>query len=178
MLTFNNFLKAANGFLQRNILTLITGKLLCNLEGLGQESLHLTSAVNDLFIFFRQFVHTHNGNNILQLLVSLENTLNCTSGFVMLHTNDFRIQNTRSGIQRINSRINTQRCNTTVQNSSSIQVSKGCSRSRVCQVIRRHIDCLNRCNRTVLSRGDTLLQCTHFRSQCRLIANRRGHTAQ
>ena len=53
----------------------------------------------------------------------------------------------------------------------------GC-RSRVCQVIRRHIDCLYRCNRTVLCGCNSLLQCAHLRLQCRLISYSGWHTAK
>ena len=52
------------------------------------------------------------------------------------------------------------------------------SRSRVSQVIRRHIYSLNRGNRPLLCRGDTLLQGAHLRSQSRLISYRGRHTSQ
>ena len=42
-LAVQDHLKAADGFLQRHILTGHTGKLLCHMEGLGQEALHLTA---------------------------------------------------------------------------------------------------------------------------------------
>ncbi|MNC07704.1 hypothetical protein D3C75_552600 [compost metagenome] len=51
-------------------------------------------------------------------------------------------------------------------------------RSRVSVVIRRYVDCLNRCNGTFFSRCDTLLQLAHFSSQSRLITNRGWHTAE
>ena len=51
-------------------------------------------------------------------------------------------------------------------------------RSRVGQVVRRHIDCLNGSNGTVLRGSDTLLKFTDIRCQCRLISYCGRHTAQ
>ena len=50
--------------------------------------------------------------------------------------------------------------------------------SRVGQVVRRHINCLNGGNGTLIGRGDALLQFAHFIGKGRLIANRRGHSAE
>ena len=46
MLAFDDLLEAADGLLERNILALVAGELLGNGEGLAQEALHLTGAVD------------------------------------------------------------------------------------------------------------------------------------
>ena len=96
----------------------------------------------------------------------------------MLLTDDSGIQNAGGRLQRINRRINTQLYNGTGKHCCRIQMSKCRCRCRVRQVIRRHINCLNRCDGTILGGCDTLLQSAHFRLQCRLIPYRRGHTSQ
>ena len=89
-LTAENHFESAKCFFQRYILSRHTCKLLCNRETLRKETLNLTCAVNGQFIFFRQFVHTHNGNDILQFFVSLQYMLYRTGNFIMLGSNNFR----------------------------------------------------------------------------------------
>ena len=96
----------------------------------------------------------------------------------MLFSDNQRIQDTRAGFQWINGRINTQRCDITIQHGFRVQMRKGSSRSRVCQIIRRHIDRLYRCDGTILCRCDTLLQLSHFCRKGRLISNGTRHTSQ
>ena len=87
------------------------------------------------------------------------------------------IQDARSGLQGVYCRINTQFHNGTGKHCSSIQMSKSGCRSRVCQVICRHIYCLHRSDRTVLCGSDALLKSTHFCLQRRLITYGRRHTS-
>ncbi len=96
----------------------------------------------------------------------------------MLFTNGGRIQNARGGVQRIHSRINPKLCNGARQHGRCIQVSKGCCRCRVGQVIRRHIHGLNRGDRTLMGGGDAFLHRAHIGPQGRLIAHSGGNTAQ
>lgn len=49
---------------------------------------------------------------------------------------------------------------------------------RVGQVICRHINCLDRGDRTILGRSDSLLEFADFVCQSRLITNGRRHTSQ
>ena len=80
----------------------------------------------------------------------------------MLLTYDTRVQDSGCRLQRVYSRINTKFYNRTGQNRSCIQMGKCRCRCRVCQVIRRNIYSLYRCDRTILGRSDSLLQSTHF----------------
>ena len=96
----------------------------------------------------------------------------------MLLPNNTWIKDTGSRCQWINCRVNTKLYDRTVQYRCCIQMRKCRCRSRVCQVIRRHIDCLYRCNRTVLCGCNSLLQCAHLRLQCRLISYSGWHTAK
>ena len=62
----------------------------------------------------------------------------------MLLTNYIGVHNTRCWIQRVHSWVNTQLSNASGKHSGGIQVSKGSSRSRICQVISWYIDSLSR----------------------------------
>src|SRR5680860_863467 len=96
----------------------------------------------------------------------------------MLITDDQWIQLTRGGVQRIDRRIDTLGSDITAQYHGRIQVREGGGWRRISQVIRRHVDRLDRRNRAVLGGGDTLLQLTHLLGQGRLITYRGRHTAQ
>ena len=51
MLAFDDLLEGTDGLLQGDVLALVTGELLGNMEGLGQETLDLTGTVNDGLVF-------------------------------------------------------------------------------------------------------------------------------
>ena len=89
VLNLNDLLEAADGLLQRYILTLKAGELLRNGEGLGEESLYLTGAAYRQLILVGKLVHTHNGNYILKLLIALKHHLHVARGAVMLLANRF-----------------------------------------------------------------------------------------
>ena len=70
-------------------------------------------------------------DNILQLLVALENLLYALGYFVMLLTNDMRVENTRGGLQRVDSRIDAKFGNLTAQYRCCIQVRESSGGCRV-----------------------------------------------
>ena len=178
MLALDDLLEGTNGLLQGHILALIAGELFGNMEGLAEETLYLTGTVNGQLVFVAQFIHTHDGDDVLQLLVALQNALHSTGGFIVLLTHDFRGQDPGGRVQRIHGRVDTQAGDAAVQNRGGIQVGEGGSGGRVCQVVSRHVNGLDGGDGTILGGGDTLLQGTHFRSQGGLVTNGGGHTAQ
>ena len=85
---------------------------------------------------------TQNGNDILERLVILQDLLYTTSNFVVLGTNNIRIHNTRGGIKRIDSGVNSQLSNGTRQYSCGVQVSKGGSGGGIGQIVSGYINSL------------------------------------
>ena len=96
----------------------------------------------------------------------------------MVLSDYIRIKNTRGGFQRIHSRIYAELGNLTREHRCGVKEVESSGWSRVCQVVCRHIDRLNRGDRTVFSRCDPLLKRTHLRCESRLIAHGRGHAAK
>ena len=78
MLAVDDLLEGADGLLQGHILALIAGELLGNVEGLTEESLHLTGTVDGELVFLTQLVHTHDGDDVLQFLVALQERITST----------------------------------------------------------------------------------------------------
>src|SRR5574343_371008 len=173
-----NALEALDRFLERNELARRTGKDFSNVERLRQETLNLTRTGNGQLVFRRQFVHTQNRDDVTQFLVALQRHLHGTGNRVVLFTDDLRVELAGGGVERIDSRVDTQRGDVTRQHDRGVEVQEGGGRRRVGQVVSRHVNGLDRGDRADLCRGNTLLQTAHFFSQRRLVAHGRRHTAE
>ncbi len=137
--------------------------------------LDLAGAFDSQLVLFGQLVHTQNGNDILQRLVVLEDLLSSSCDIIVLFadlaiisilmndTDEDEILTIRGssmqrlGIERVDSRVNTQFSNGTRQDGGCVQVGESGGRGRVCQIVCRDIYCLDGCNGALLRRGDTLL---------------------
>ena len=122
MLAFDDLLEATDGLLDRHIAALETCKLLGYAEGLGHEALYLTSTGYDELILVRELVHTQDGDDVLQLLVTLQDLLNLTRYIVMLETNHLGGEDGGAGIQRVYRRVDALGRNVTGQYGGGIQV--------------------------------------------------------
>ena len=178
MLALADLLEAADGLLQGHVAALHAGELLRDREGLAQEALHLAGAGHDLLILVGQLVHAHDGDDVLQLAVALEDGLHLARHVVVLLAHDLGGQDAAGGIQRIHRRVDALGGDVTGQNRSCIQMGEGGCRGRVGQVVRRDVDRLHRGDGTGLGGGDALLQRAHLGSQRGLVADGGGHAAQ
>src|SRR5690606_14048907 len=178
IVTVQNALEATDGFLQRHVLARCAGKDFGHEERLGQEALDLTRPVYGHLVVFRQFVHTQDRDDVLQLLVALQHALNATRYVVVLLANHQRVQLTAGGIQRVDGWVDTFSGDVTAQYNGRVQVGEGRCGRRVGQVVRRYVYRLNGGNGTSLGRGDPLLQNAHLFSQRGLVTYRGRHPAQ
>ena len=108
-----------------------------------QETLYTTCTVYREAVFVRQLFHSEDRDDILQLFVALQNLFDALSGFVVLFSDDQRIEDSRGGFERVDGRIDTELGDLTAQHGRGIQVGKGRCRSGVGQVIRRDVYGLN-----------------------------------
>ena len=81
-------------------------------------------------------------------------------------------------IQRIDRGIDAELGDLTGQHRGRIQMRERGRWRRVGQIVRRHVDRLDRGDRALLGRGDALLQRAHVGAERRLIAHRRGNPAE
>ena len=58
---------------------------------MGQE--HYDCTRNRLLVFFGEFVHTQNGDDVLQFLQSLQHGLHTTRAVIVLLTDNERVEN-------------------------------------------------------------------------------------
>ncbi|CAG9956080.1 unnamed protein product [Clonostachys rosea f. rosea IK726] len=177
-LTAENGLEGADGVLQVNQLTLDTSENLGDGERLAQETLDLTGTLDSKLVSFRKFVHTQNGNDILERLVFLKNLLNTSGSLVVLITQNTGIHHTGLGVERVDSRVDTQLGNTTGQDSGGVQVSEGGGGGGISQIVSRDVDSLDGGNGTLLGSGNTLLHTTHIDGEGGLVTDGRGDTTQ
>ncbi|ABA50504.1 hypothetical protein BURPS1710b_0178 [Burkholderia pseudomallei 1710b] len=177
-LAVDDHLEAADRFLQRHVLARRAREHFGDVERLRQETLDLTCARNRQLVFRRQLVHAQNRDDVAQFLVALQRLLNAAGDRVVLFADHVRVDLARRRVERVDGRIDTERCDVTRQNDGCVQVAEGGGRRRVGQVVRRHVHGLNRRDRAFLRRRDALLQLAHFFSQRRLIAHCRRHTAE
>ena len=104
VLAIDDFLEAADGIGDLDVLAGEASELLGNVEGLRQEALNLTGARHCELLLFRKFVNAENGDDVLKILVGLQGTLDALRHIVVLLTDDARIENARGGGQGIDGR--------------------------------------------------------------------------
>ena len=178
MLAFDDLAEAAHCVRNLHVLALEAGKLLGHVEGLREEALHLAGAGDGEFVVFAELVNAQNGDDVLQVAVALQDPLHALRHIVMLLANDARIENARSGSQRIHRRIDSDLRQRPAEHGSGIKVGKrGCGRG-IGKIIGRNVNRLHRSDRPFLGRSNAFLQLAHFRGEIRLISHRRGHAAQ
>ncbi len=88
------------------------------------------------------------------------------------------IQNTRNRIKGIHGRVDAKLYDLSGEHHSAVKMRKRRSRCRVCQVICRHIHALNRRDRTLSRRRNSLLEFPQVDCQRGLVAHSRGHTTE
>ena len=101
------YLEAGNALFQLDVFSWSTSEHFCNMEGLTQEPLDLTSTSNCQLVIFTKLIHTQNGNNILQILVILKDLLYPTSSVIVILSQNMRRKHSRCRVQWIDSRIDT-----------------------------------------------------------------------
>src|SRR4029077_8569514 len=104
VLAFQHLAEAAHRVCNLHIASLQAGKLLGNVKRLREELLNFARARHDYFLVFAEFIDTQNGNDVLQVIISLQNFLYALGHIVVLLPDDSGIENARGGSQRINRR--------------------------------------------------------------------------
>ena len=70
------------------------------MERLREETLCSTSTSHDKLVFVGQLIYTHDGNDILQLVVVLQQLFHSLSGIIMVFSDNQRVENTGGRLQR------------------------------------------------------------------------------
>ena len=78
-----------------------------------------------MFVFFGEFVHTEDGDDVAQFFVALQHALHAARGVVVFVTDNQRVKLARGGIQRIHRRIDAKLGNLAGKYDGGIQVGEG-----------------------------------------------------
>ena len=107
----------------------------------------------------------------MQILVALEHALHAARDVVVFLADNFRRERPGSRGERINRRVDSQLGNRPFQNKGRVQVRERGGRGRIGQVVGRYVHRLERSDRALLGRGNTLLERAHFSSKRRLVTD-------
>src|SRR5260370_23662005 len=93
VLAFDDLVEAAHGVDDFYITSLDASELLGDVEGLGEELLHLARAGHSQAIVFAQLFDAEDGDDVLQIFVALQDSLYALCDRIVLLANDAGLEN-------------------------------------------------------------------------------------
>jgi len=144
MLAFQDFLEATDCFGRADILSFCAGEDFGNVEGLRKEALDFTGTIDEELVVRRKLVHAKNGDDVLEVLVALQNTLNARSHLVVLFADDVGRKGFRGGCQWIHGRIDAELGDRTLKHDGRIQVRERVGWRGISQIVSRNVNGLER----------------------------------
>src|SRR6476659_2720634 len=106
MFAFQDFFKTTDRIGDRNVFPFRASKHFSDVERLTKEALNLTSAHNRELVLWTQFVHPEDGDDVLQVAVTLQHSLHTSSNVVMIFADNFWGERFRGRGQRVDRWIN------------------------------------------------------------------------
>ena len=101
----------------------------------------------------------------------MKDLLDATSDVVVLLADHVGVEDTRSGVERIDGRVDAELGNTARQHGLRVQVSECGGRGGIGQIVGGHVDGLHGGDGALGGGGDTLLHSTHVSGECWLVAD-------
>ena len=141
------------------------------MERLRKEALDFAGAIDRQFVVRRKLVHAEDGDDILEVLVALEHVLHAPGHLVVLLADDFCGQRLRCRGERVHRRIDAELSDRALEHDRGVEVGERVCRSRVGEIVRRHIDRLERGDRALGRGSDPLLKVAHFCGKRRLVSD-------
>ena len=91
-----------DGLLDCAVSSFETSEVRGNVEWLGEEVTDASSSCDDGFILIAKLIDAKDGDDVLELFVTLQEFLDATGDFVMLLSNDGWVKHVRRGFEWIN----------------------------------------------------------------------------
>ena len=92
MLAIQNFFEPSDCLGHGHLLTLPSGEYLRHAEWLTEKTLNLSGPQNGQLVFRREFVHSENRDDVLQVFLALQHCLHSTRNVVVFLANDFGLE--------------------------------------------------------------------------------------
>ena len=139
-------------------------------KGCERNFCNFASAGDGELVVFAEFVDAENGDDVLEIFVTLQDALDALRDVVMLLPDDARGENARCGCQRIDGGINPS-SDWPAEYGGGVQVSEGCGRSGIGQIVGGNVNGLHRGDGTFFGGSDALLQLAHFCGEVWLVTD-------
>ena len=147
-------------------------------NGCAEEALDLARPVHRLLVLVGELVDPQDRDDVLQLLVALEVLLDLGRRVGSAPRRGRRLEDRRGRVERVHGGIDPLLGDPAGERRGRVQMREHRGRRRVGEVVRRHVDGLDRRHRSLLGGGDPLLESTHLGLERGLVADRRGHTPE
>src|SRR5881296_2419288 len=105
VLAVDDFAEALDGVRELHIPPLSAGERLGDEHGLGEKPLDLARTGDDELIVVRELFHSEDGDDVLEVLVTLEDELHVARRAIVLGAEDVGVEDSRRGGQRIDRRV-------------------------------------------------------------------------
>jgi hypothetical protein len=93
-------------------------------KGLGKETLDLAGPGNSQPVFFGEFVHAEDRDDILQRFIGLEHALDIARHLIVVLADDPRVEQPGSRVERVDRRINTELGDLPRQHGGRVEMGK------------------------------------------------------
>ena len=178
VLAVEHLAERAHGLGDRHVLARRARELLGDVERLGQEALDLARALHELAVLVGELVDAEDRDDVLQLAVALQDALDLVGDVEVLLAEDLGLEDRRRRVERVDRGVDALLGDRARQRRRGVEVREHRGRGRVGEVVRRHVDRLDRRDRALAGRGDPLLELAHLGLQRRLVADLRRHPAE
>src|SRR4051794_13883674 len=129
-----------DGLVERDELARDPRELLGHEERLRQEALDPTGPVDQDAVLLGQLVDAQDGDDVLQVLVALEDLLHAAGDVVVVLAQVARVEDPRGRVERVDSRIDAELGDRPREHRRRVEVGERRVRSRVGDVVGRHVD--------------------------------------
>src|ERR1017187_1037630 len=156
VLAVEDLRETADRLLEGYVLALTAGEHLGDEERLREEVAHPSRPAHGLLLILGELLLTQDRDDVLELLVLLEHALHALSNAIVLLTDDIRVQHPAEGFEWIHGRIDPRLRDGSAQRDRRAEVTESGGDSGVREVVRRHVDRLDRRDRPLVRRRDQI----------------------
>ncbi len=175
---FADLAETTDGVFEFDELAGDVGELLGNEEGLREEALDASSACDGEFVVFAEFVHTEDGDDVLEVFVALEDLLHHTSDAIVFFADDMGVEDAGGGVEGVDGGVDTEGGDLAGEDGGCVKVGEGGCGCGVGQVVGGDVDGLNGGDGAFFGGGDAFLERAHLGCEGGLVSNGRRHTTE
>src|SRR5918995_2224515 len=178
VLAVEDLLEAFDRVLELHILAGCPRELLRDEVRLREEALDLARALDDELVLVGELVHAEDGDDVLQVAVTLQDLLDTRRRLVVLVRDDSGLERPRERVERVDGGVDPLLDDRAREDGRRVKVGERVGGRRVGQVVGRDVDRLHRRDRACPRRRDALLELAHLGRQGRLVADGARHPAE